>query len=109
MWKEYSASYIKNNRSSSLSVRVAALICALLLSLLCGLFYNLWKYEVENIEQEEGRWHSRLTGELDAAQLETIRNFAHVEEVQIYEPENGGTQTVVELIFDDKGAVLENG
>ena len=108
MWKEYSASYIKNNRSSSLSVRVAALICALLLSLLCGLFYNLWKYEVENIEQEEGRWHSRLTGELDAAQLETIRNFAHVEEVQIYEPENGGTQTVVELIFDDKGAVLEN-
>lgn len=29
---------------------IAAFISALLLSLLCGLFYNLWKYEVERIE-----------------------------------------------------------
>ena len=54
MWKEYSRDYIRNNRSSVLSVRVAALISALLLSLLCGSFYNMWKYEVERIELEEG-------------------------------------------------------
>ncbi|MCM1386985.1 MAG: ABC transporter permease [Bacillus sp. (in: Bacteria)] len=50
MWKDYSSGYIKNNRSSSLSVMTAAFISALLLSLLCGLFYNMWKYEVERIE-----------------------------------------------------------
>ena len=54
MWKDYSADFLKNNRSSSLSVRIAAFISALLLSLLCGLFYNAWKYEVERIQQEEG-------------------------------------------------------
>ena len=65
MWKDYSAGYIKNNRSSSMSVIIAAFISALLLSLLCGLFYNLWKYEVERIELEEGSWQSRIIGELD--------------------------------------------
>ena len=105
MWKEYSAGYVKNNRALSLSVRVAAFISALLLSLLCGLFYNLWKYEVERIEREEGRWHSRLTGTFDAGQLETIQNFAHVKEVLVREAENGA-QTVVELIFDDMKTVL---
>ena len=45
MWRDYSAGYIKNNRSSGLSIMIAAFISALLLSLLCGLFYNAWKYE----------------------------------------------------------------
>ena len=58
MWKDYSAGYIKNNRSSSQSVMIAAFISALLLSLLCGLFYNAWKYEVERIEQE-ALWEAR--------------------------------------------------
>ena len=61
--KDYSSDYMKNNRSSSLSVRIAAFISALLLSLLCGLFYNAWKYEVERIQLEEGGWHSRIFGE----------------------------------------------
>ena len=47
MWKDYSASYIKNNRASGVSVMTAAFISALLLSLLCSLFYNVWIYEVE--------------------------------------------------------------
>ena len=54
MWKDYSSGYIKNNRTSSLAVRIAAFISALFLSLLCGIMFNLWKYEVERIEQEEG-------------------------------------------------------
>ena len=69
---------MKNNRSSSLSVMIAAFISALLLSLLCGLFYNAWKYEVERIEQEEGGWHSRILGEPAERDMETAKNFANV-------------------------------
>ena len=58
MWKDYLSGYIKNNRSLG-SIRFSAFISALLLSLLCGLFYNMWKYEVERIELEEGAWQSR--------------------------------------------------
>ena len=61
MWKDYSSGYIKNNRSAGLSVMIAAFISALLLSLLCGVFYNLWKYEVESIRLEDGAWQSRVT------------------------------------------------
>ena len=64
MWKDYSISYIKNNRSSSISVIAATLISALLLSLLCGLFYNLWNYEIERIELEEGDWQSRIASRM---------------------------------------------
>ena len=85
MWKEYSRDYIRNNRSSVLSVRVAALISALLLSLLCGSFYNMWKYEVERIELEEGAWQSRIVGELKPEEIEVIKNFANVKDVAVEE------------------------
>ena len=45
MWREYSISYIKNNRASSISVLAAAFISALFLSFLCSLFYGFWVYE----------------------------------------------------------------
>lgn len=85
MWKDYSSGYIKNNRSSGISVVVASFISALLLSLICGLFYNLWKYEVERIVLEEGGWQSHITWEIDGAfdngtVIESIRNFATVKE-----------------------------
>lgn len=73
MWKDYSSGYIKNNRSSSISIIIAAFISALLLSLLCGLFYNAWKYEVERIELEEGGWQSRIACELDMEDMESDR------------------------------------
>ena len=65
MWKEYSSGYLKNNRASGLSVVISAFISALLLSLLSGLLYNMWKYEVERIKLEEGGWHSRIVGEFE--------------------------------------------
>ena len=65
MWKDYSLSHIKNNRSSSFSIIIATFLSALLLSLLCGLFYNMWKYEIERIELEKGGWQSQITGEFD--------------------------------------------
>ena len=49
MWKDYSIGFIKKNRASSVSVLVAAFISALFLSLLCGLFYNFWNYEIESV------------------------------------------------------------
>ena len=84
MWKDYSSDYIKNNRSSALSVRLSAFISALLLSLLCGLFYNAWKYEVERIVLNEGGWHSRITGVFNQEDIETIQNFANVKKVTIH-------------------------
>ena len=53
MWREYSISYIKNNRASSISILAAAFISALFLSFLCSLFYGFWVYEVEGIILED--------------------------------------------------------
>jgi len=108
MWKDYSSSYIKNNRSSGLSVMIAAFISALLLSLLCGLFYNTWKYEVERIELEEGGWQSRIIGELASEDIETIENFANIKEVIVNEKGDKGTKPTVDLYFSDMGAVFSD-
>ena len=99
MWKEYSKAYLKNNRSTGVSIMIGAFISALLLSLLCGLFYNAWKYEVERIRAEEGGWHSRLTGEIDGGDLELIRGFSNVEKAVINEEASQGGKTAVELYF----------
>lgn len=101
MWKNYSSDYIKNNRSSGLSVSLPAFISALLLSLLLGLFYNTWKYEVERIEREEGSWQSRIIGELDQEDIESIKNFAHVKDIV-------AANDVTNLYFDDMDAVLSD-
>ena len=69
MWKDYSAGYIKHNRASSVTVMAAAFISALLLSLLCSLFYNFWIYEIERLGAEEGIWQGRIVGEIDTKQL----------------------------------------
>ena len=108
MWKEYSSNYIKNNRSSSLSVIIASFISALLLSLLCGSFYNLWKYEVERIELEEGGWHSRILGELPSKDLEAIKSFANVEDAVVNEKGRKGTGPTVDIFFNDKKAVFSD-
>lgn len=106
MWKDYSSSYIKNNRSSGAAVIIATFISALLLSLLCCLFYNAWKYEVERIELEEGSWQSRITLELSSEDIQTIQNFAHIKDVVISENEKEGA--CVDLYFSDYKYVLED-
>ena len=121
MWKDYSWSYIKNNRSSGISVMTAAFISALLLSLLCGLFYNAWKYEIERIELEEGGWQSRIAGEIDEEDIVLIENFGSVKNVVINKnnreneenekenkKENTGTETIIDLYFYNYGTVLED-
>ena len=49
-------------------------------SLLCGAFYNLWKYEIERIELGEGGWQSRITGELNEEAIAAIKNHANVKD-----------------------------
>ena len=108
MWKDYSSGYIKNNRSSGMSVMIAAFISALLLSLLLGVFYNAWKYEIESIEQEEGGWQSRIAGEFTQEDIESIKNFANVKDVVINEKGAQIPETMIDIYFDDMGAVLDN-
>ena len=108
MWRDYLSGYMKNNRTAGLSVAIAAFISALLLSLLCGLFYNAWKYEVERIEIEEGGWHSRIIGELSAEDLETIKNFANVEDAVVNEKGQKGTEPTIDIYFSDKKAVFSD-
>ncbi len=101
MWRAYIADHVKNDRSSSLSVKISALIAALLLSLLCGLFYNAWKYEVERIQLEEGSWHSRITGKPAREDIEAIKDLAHVKEVIVDEKGEQGEGPTVDIYFDD--------
>ena len=108
MWKDYSTGYIKNNRSSGMSVMIAAFISALLLSLLLGLFYNAWKYEIESIEQEEGGWQSRIVGAFTQEDMESIKNFANVKDVVISEKGAQIPEPVIDIYFDDMGAVLDD-
>ncbi len=113
MWKDYSSDYIKNNRSSSMAVVIAAFISALLLSLLCGLFYNAWKYEVERIEQEEGNWHSRIIGEFSEEDIEAVKNFANVKDVIekdaiVNEKGHKGTRPVLDIYFEDMNHVFSD-
>ncbi len=108
MWKDYSSGYMKNNRSSSLSVMIAAFISALLLSLLCGLFYNTWKYEVERIEQEEGGWHSRISGKFAEEDMEAVKNFANVKDAVVNEKGADSAEPVLDIYFDDMGSVFSD-
>lgn len=85
MWKDYSKSYIKNNRTASISVMAAAFIATLFLSLICTSFFNAWTYEIERIRLEEGDWQGRITGNIAEEDLVMIQNFANVERTVINE------------------------
>ena len=108
MWKDYSSDYIKNNRVSGLSVRLSAFISALLLSLLCGLFYNAWKYEVERIELAEGGWQSRIIGELAVENIEAIKNFANVKDVDVNKKGDKEAELILDIYFDNMGSVFSD-
>jgi len=75
---------------------------------LCGLFYNSWKYEVERIKQEEGGWHSRISGEFAEGDMETIKNFANVKEVVVHQKGADSAETVLDIYFDGMGFVFSD-
>lgn len=108
MWKDYSISYIKNNRVSSISIIIAAFISTLFLSFLCSLFYNAWTYEIERIILDEGDWHGRITGRLDSDDLFAINKFPNVERAVVNEKLSGEEKTVVDVYFHNKKTIYQD-
>ena len=108
MWKDYSASFIKQNRASSISIMVAAFISALFLSLLCSLFFNFWNYDVEQIVLEEGGWQGRITGEIDEDDLTMIQNFANVENAAVNEELSEEPEIVVDVYFQNTRTIYRD-
>lgn len=108
MWKDYSREFIKKNRVSSLSVLAAAFISALFLSLLCGLFYNFWNYEIESITLEEGAWQGRITGTFNEDAVSDIENFANVKAAAINEDLSDGQTLVIDIYFQNMRTVYQD-
>ncbi len=103
MWKEYSLSYIKRNKASSFSIMVTGLIATLFFSMICCVFYNLWRYDIEHIIRDEGDWQGRIvneTGSADTEELQQgIQNHGNVERVNIWEDQDD--RTVIDIYFED--------
>ena len=108
MWKDYSIGFIKKNRASSLSVLVAAFISALFLSLLCGLFYNFWNYEIESIVLEEGNWQGRITGTYKENAVFDIEHFANVKTAAVNEELSDGKTLVIDICFYNMRTVYQD-
>ncbi len=107
MWKDYSAGFIKKNKSSSISIMAAAFISALFLSLVCSLFYNFWIYEIERITTEEGSWQGRIEGITESG-ISTIENFANVEKVEINGSLSEGENIVADVWFQDMRTIYSD-
>ncbi len=115
MWKEYSKSYIKNNRASGISIMAAALVATMFLSLLCGLAYNFWAYDVEQIILEEGGWQGRLVcetlGSDDLSEdnlLSSICQFANVEKVVVNGELSKKEGTVADVYFKNARTIYHD-
>ena len=99
MWREYSVSYIKQNKASSVSIAVAAFMATLFLSFICSTFYNLWQYNILQIVREEGGWQGRIAGQIGEEELALIQSFANVTGTQVHTGGNG--ETVVDIYFEN--------
>lgn len=108
MWKDYSIGFIKRNRASSLSVLVAAFISSLFLSLLCGLFYNFWNYEIASITLEEGNWQGRITGIFEEDVISGIENFVNVKTATVNEELSNGQTLVIDICFHNMRTVYQD-
>jgi putative ABC transport system permease protein len=89
MWKEYSFSYIKNNKVTSVSLMVAALISAMFLSLITSVFYNMWTDNINQIVTGEGDWQAKIIGSISDKDRESIQSNTNVKAVITTQTENG--------------------
>lgn len=108
MWKEYSRSYMKNNRASAISILASALVSALFLAFLCSLFYNFWHAEIDHIIREEGDWQGRITGRLTAADISLIEGFANVEKVVVSFGLSEGEEVKADIYFKAKRTIFQD-
>ena len=61
MWKAYSASYIRNNKTGNRFIMTISFLASALLSLVSGLFYNLWADQVQKAVAETGTSRVEIT------------------------------------------------
>ena len=61
MWKAYSAGYIRNNKTGNRFVMTISFWASALLSLVSGLFYNLWADQVQKAVAETGTPRVEMT------------------------------------------------
>ncbi|MCI9442364.1 MAG: ABC transporter permease [Ruminococcus sp.] len=109
MWENYSKSYLKNNRASSISIMAAALAATMFLSLLCSIAYNFWIYEVEQITLEEGGWQGRIVCDrFDADDLSIVCQFANVEKAVVNEELSGCGETVIDIYFQNARTIYRD-
>lgn len=108
MWKDYSASFIKSNRASSISVITASLIATLFLSLICTVFFNFWTYETDGIIASEGNWHGRITASVDVMEIAKIQNFPNVESAIINNDLSDGQKVTVDIVFHNPKTAYED-
>lgn len=108
MWKDYSLSYIKNNRASSVSIIVAALISTFFLSFICCLFYNSWVYDIEQIIIKEGDWQGRIVEKLEEEDIDIIESYANIKRVIVNEELSDEENTTIDLYFYNMRAIYKD-
>ena len=112
MWKGFIRNHIRENRGSSLSVRIAAFVAAFFLVLLCCTLYNVWHYDVVRCQTENGNYHARLTGALDEEALERIQNYSNVESVvvedAVVDSEEPAEEKTVDILLKDVSSAYED-
>ncbi len=109
MWKDYSKSYIKNNRTSSISIMAAAFVATMFLSLLCSIAYNFWAYDVEQIILEEGDWQGRIVCEsLGSDDLSMVCQFANVEKAVVNEELSQKGKIVADVYFKNARTIYRD-
>lgn len=61
MWNAYSASYIRNNKTGNRFIMTVSLLASMMLSLVSGLFYNLWADQVQQAVAATGTSRVKIT------------------------------------------------
>ena len=109
MWKDYSKSYIKNNRASSISIMAAAFVATMFLSLICSIAYNFWAYDVEQIILEEGDWQGRIVCKsLGSNDLSMVCQIANVKKAVINEELSQKEKIVADVYFKNARTIYRD-
>lgn len=61
MWNAYSASYIRNNKTGNRFIMIVSFLASMMLSLVSGLFYNLWADQVNQAVAATGTLGVEIT------------------------------------------------
>ena len=77
------------------------------LSLICTIAFNLWKYEIERIELEEGGWQGRIISELSENDIEKIQQFKDVERAEINK-DLSDEKTVIDIYFKNMRTIYSD-